>query len=140
MKKNLIAKNLINLIAFFFKAIASSVVNVYICYKLLPKTINTDNVLRNCLFGAMEAARPNNANDPDNFIYSGWGIGFDHAGTFTHPEGGIARNVIIFGVDMSGSVHASNKTKEFLVLGRPLIQIIEKLQSTQKKCILLILV
>ena len=50
------------------KTIASSVVNVYICYKLLPETINTDNALKNCLFGAIEAARPNNTKDPDNFI------------------------------------------------------------------------
>ena len=74
----------------------------------------------------MEAARPNNTKDPDNFIYSGWGVGFDHTGTFTHPDGGIARNLIIFGVDMSGSVHASNKTKDLLVLGKGLIQKIEK--------------
>ena len=83
------------------KVIASSVVNVYIGYKLLPKTINTDNALKNCLFGAIEAVRPNNTKDPDNFIYSGYGICFDHTGIFTHPEGGIARYVIIFGVDMS---------------------------------------
>ena len=88
------------------KAIGGSVVNVYICYKLLTKTINTDNALKNCLFGAIEAARPNNTKDLDNFAYSGWGIVFDHTGTFTHPEGDIDRNVIIFGVDMSGSVHA----------------------------------
>ena len=94
------------------KIIASSVINVYICYKLLPKTIHTDNALKNFLFGATEAYRPNNTKDPDNFIYSGWGIGFDHTGAFTHLEGGIPRNVIIFGVDMSGSVHASNRTKE----------------------------
>ena len=97
------------------KAIASSVVSVYICSKLFAKTINTDNALKNCLFGAIETARPKNTKDPDNFIYSGWGIGFDHTGTFAHPEGGIARNVIIFGIDMSGSVHASNKTKDFLI-------------------------
>ena len=107
------------------KAIASSVVNVYICYRLLPKTINSDNVFKNFLFGAIDAARPNNTKDPDNFIYSGWGIGFDRNGTFGHPEGGTARNVIIFGVDMSGSAHALNKTKGFLVLGRGLIQLIE---------------
>ena len=77
------------------------------------------------MFGAIDVARPNNTKDPDNFIYSGWGIGFDRDGTFSHPEGGTARNVIIFGVDMSGSVHASNKTKDFLVLGRGLIQLIE---------------
>ena len=108
------------------KAIPSSVVNVYICYKLLLKTINTDNVFKNCLFGAIDAVRPNNTKDPDNFIYSGWEIGFDRNGTFGHPEGGTARNVIIFGVDMSRSVHESNKTKDFLVLGRGLIQLIEK--------------
>ena len=78
------------------------------------------------MFGAIEAARPNNTKDPDNFVCSGWGIGFDHTGTFTPPKGGIARNVIIFGVDMSGSVHASNKTKDFLVLGKGSIQMIEK--------------
>ena len=107
------------------KAIANSVVNAYICYKLLHKTIDSDNVFKNCLFGAIDAARPNNTKDPDNFIYSGWGIGFDRSGTFAHPEGGTARNVIIFGVAMSGSVHVSNKTQHFLVLGKGRIQLIE---------------
>ena len=74
----------------------------------------------------MDAGRPNNTKDPDKFICSGWGVGFDHTGTFTHSKGGTARNVIIFGVDMSGSVCASNRTKDFLVLGRGRIQMIEK--------------
>ena len=78
------------------------------------------------MFGAIEAARPNNTKDPNNFIYSGYEICFDHTGTFTHLEGGIARNVIIFGVDISESIHTSNKTKDFLVLGKGLIQMIEK--------------
>ena len=90
------------------------------------KTINTDNALKICLLGAIEAARPNDTTDPDNFIYSGYGIGFDHIGTFTHPEGNLARNVIIFGANMSSSVHASNKTKYTLVLGKGLIQRIER--------------
>ena len=116
---------------YFFQNSASAItnkniINVYITYKLIPKTINTDNALKNILFGSIEASRPGNTTDPDNFIYSGWGIGFDVIGTFTHPEGGVARNVIIFGVDMSGSVHTSNKTKDFLVLGKGLIQMIEK--------------
>ena len=93
------------------------------------------------MLSAIEAPRPNNTKDPDDFIYSAWGIGFDHTGTFTHPEGCIARNVIIFGVDMSGSVHVSNKTKDFLVLGNGLFQMIEKTTIyAVKKCILLILV
>ena len=85
-------------------------VNIYIVYKLLPKTISTDNALKNCLFGLIESARPDNATDPYNFSYSGYGIGFNHTGTFTHPEDNLARNVTIFGADMSRSFHASNKT------------------------------
>ena len=84
-------------------------------------------------FGAIDAARPNNTKDPDNFIYSGWGIGFDRNGTFGHPEGGTARNVIIFGVDMSGSVHASKKTKDFFVLGRDLLQLIQNTRIYAEK-------
>ena len=77
------------------------------------------------MFDAIDAARPNDTKDPDNFIYTGLGIGFDRNGTFGHSEDGTARNVIIFGVDMPGSIYASNKTKDFLVLGKGLIQLIE---------------
>ena len=56
------------------------------------------------------------------YTYTGYGIGFDHTGVFTHPEGNLTRNVIIFGADTSGSVHASNKTQNILVLGRAFIQ------------------
>ena len=73
----------------------------------------------------LDASRPNNTKGPDNCIYSGWGIGFDRSETFGHPEGDTVRNVIIFGVDMSGLVHASNKIRDFLVLGKGLIQLIE---------------
>ena len=60
------------------------IVNIYIVYKLSPKTISTDNALKNCLFGAIKASKPNNTTDPDKYIYSGYGIGFDHTGTFTY--------------------------------------------------------
>ena len=46
-----------------------------------------------------------------------YGIGFDAKGNFTHPSGGIDQNIIIFGADMSSSVHANNKTKNILILG-----------------------
>ena len=109
--------------------------NVYICYKLLAKTINSDNVFKNFLFGAIDAARPNDTKDPDNCIYTGWGIGFGRNGTFGHSEGGTARNIIIFGVDMPGSIHASNKTKNFLVLGKGIryFQLIENTTIYAKK-------
>ena len=72
------------------------------------------------MFGTIEADKPNI--DPDKYIYSGYGIGFDHTGVFTHPEGNLARNVIIFGADMSRSVHALNETQIFLVLGKAFVQ------------------
>ena len=88
----------------------------------------------------MEATIPNNTKDPDKFIYSGYRIGFGHAGTFTHSEGKLARTVIIFGADMSRSVHASNKTQNILALGKAFIQKINDTTFMQKRCIHLILV
>ena len=34
------------------------------------------------------------------------------------PGGGFGQNVIIFGVDMSSSVHVDNKKKDILILGK----------------------
>ena len=52
------------------------------------------------------------ATDTDKYIYSGYGLGFDCTAQFTHAQGGMARN-IIFVVNSSSSVHATNKTKHF---------------------------
>ena len=37
---------------------------------------------------------------------------------FSLPDGSMGKNVIIFGVDMSSSVHIDNKKKYFLILGK----------------------
>ena len=37
---------------------------------------------------------------------------------FIHLFNGFGRNVIIFGVDMSSSVHVDNKGKKILILGK----------------------
>ena len=87
------------------------------------------------MFVAIKADKPNT--DPDKYIYSEYGIGFDHTGTFTHPEGNLARNVIIFGVDMSRSVHASNKTQNILVLGKAFVQKINNTTIYAEKMYLL---
>ena len=71
------------------------IINIYIVYKRSPKTINSNFVFRNCLFGAIKINTTNS--DTDNWQYSGYGIGFDSTGNFIHPNGGIGRNVIIFG-------------------------------------------
>ena len=59
---------------------------------------------------------------------------WDSAGEFTHPHGGTARSIIIFGVDPSNS----DKTQNILILGHG-----QKVNNTTvcgKKCIHLILV
>ena len=48
----------------------------------------------------------------------GYGIGFDRRGVFTHPTGSFGNNAIMFGVDMSSSVHIDNKGKDILILGK----------------------
>ena len=65
---------------------------------------------------------PGDTTDTDKYICSGYGLGFDSTGQFTHPQGGMARNTIIFGVNSSNSVHATNKTKNILILRHGLTQ------------------
>ena len=60
--------------------------------------------------------------DTDKYIYSGYGLGFDRTGQFTHPQGGMAKNIIILGVNSSNSVHETNKTQNILILGHGLTQ------------------
>ena len=59
--------------------------------------------------------------DVDQYKYSGFGIGFDRKEEFSFGKG-FGRNVIILGADMGGFVHANNKTKNVLVLGKDFIQ------------------
>ena len=66
------------------------------------------------LFGAVKL---NKNADPDKYKYSGYGIRFDSRSEFSLSEGSMRRNAIIFGADMSSSVHVGNKNKVILVLG-----------------------
>ena len=79
------------------------IINFYIVYKIFPKTISSNFVFRNCLFGAIKVAKATNSNT-DKRQYSGYGVGFDSTGSFTHPDDGKnAKNVVVFGADMSNS-------------------------------------
>ena len=60
--------------------------------------------------------------DLDKYKYSGYGIGFDSRSEFSFTNGIMGRNGIIFGADMSSSVHVDNKKKDILVLGEGLTQ------------------
>ena len=85
------------------------ILNIYVVYKTSPKTINSNFVSKNCLFGAIKIANTANS-DTGKWQYFGYGIGFDSTGSFTHPDDEKdAKNVIIFGADLSNSRHATDK-------------------------------
>ena len=76
--------------------------------------------MKNCLFGAIKIANTTNS-DTDKWQYSDYGIGFHLTGSFTHPDGGNGKNVIIFGADLGNSRHVTKTTQSVLVLGHGLI-------------------
>ena len=61
--------------------------------------------------------------------YTGYGLCFDEGGEFGHTvrQGNFnrvtnAKNVIIFGVDTSSSIHATNRANNIYAMGKELIQ------------------
>ena len=96
-----------------FTCTRGKVVNIYIVYELDASSVH-DPAMKICLFGALTLTK--NA-DIDKCEYSGYGIGFDRKGNFSFPGGGFGQNALIFGVDMSFSIHIDNKKKDILVLG-----------------------
>ena len=56
--------------------------------------------------------------DFEKYKYSGYGIGFDRRSSFSFTGGEFGQNVLIFGADVSTSIHIGNKKKGILVLGR----------------------
>ena len=60
----------------------------------------------------------NKNTDIDKYGQSGYGIGSDGKTSFTFPSGKFGQNIIIFGADMSSSVHVDNKKKDILILGK----------------------
>ena len=55
--------------------------------------------------------------DPNNYSYSGYGFGFNTCKSFLLSDGsGFGKIVVMFGADMSSSVHTDKKrTSSFLV-------------------------
>ena len=93
----------------------TKIVNFYIVYDLDPRSRNpTNNIkFKNCLLGATNIVKNS---DKEKYVYSGNGITFDSAGSWSF-DNDFARNVIIFGVDNSSSSHADNSKNNFLILG-----------------------
>ena len=76
--------------------------------------MNTDFTLSNCLFGSVKLTK--NA-DLDKYKYTGYGIAFYSRSEFLFTDRSYGKNVIVFGADMSSSVHVDNKRKDILILG-----------------------
>ena len=108
--------------------IPNNVINIYVVYKLdlISSTRNIDYTIKNALFGAMKITK-NTDSSKNN--YTGYGLCFDEGGEFGHTvrEGNFnhvtnAKNVIIFGADMSSSTHVTNRANNTYVMGEEFIQ------------------
>ena len=106
----------------------NNVINIYCVYKIDPIASTRDDTftIQNALFGATEITK--NA-DTSKYNYKGHGICFDEGGMFGHTvrEGNFnhtknPRNVLIFGADMSFSVHATNRANNIYVMGEAFVQ------------------
>ena len=87
------------------------VVNIYIFYELgASSSHDSDPTIKSCLFGAVTLAK--NA-DIEKYTYSGYGIGFDRKSIFSFTGGGFGQNVLIFGADMSTSIHMTIRKKKY---------------------------
>ena len=97
-------------------SIPKKVINLYISYTLGLKlrNLNTEFALGNCLFGSVKLTK--NA-DLDKYKYTGYGIAFYSRSEFLFTDRSYGKNVIVFGADMSSSVHVDNKRKDILILG-----------------------
>ena len=71
--------------------------------------------MKDCLFGDVNLAKNT---DPDTYVYTGYGIGFSLRSEFSISDGSVGKNVIIFGVFMSSSVHIDNKKEDALIIGK----------------------
>ena len=99
----------------------NNVVNIYIVYKLdtINNTRNTDYTIQNAFFGAVKITKNS---DISKNKYSGYGICFDEGDTFTKGNITSGKNVIIFGADMSFSIHGNIRVNNIYVLGDFLVQ------------------
>ena len=106
-----------------------NIINIYCVYKLDPIASSRDTsvTIQDALFGAMQITKSATDNSKNN--YKGYDICFDEKSQFSHTitEYGRTRttngrNVLIFGADMSFSIHATNRANHIYVMGDGLTQ------------------
>ena len=113
-----------------FTFIHIKVVNIYIVYELdASSSHDSDPAMKNCLFNAVTLTK--NA-DIEKYKYSGYGTGFDRKSSFSFTGGGFGQNILIFGADVSSSIHIDNNKKDILLLGRGRTQGLESTLTAEK--------
>ena len=122
----------------------NNVINIYVVYKLDPisSTRNTDYTIQNALSGAMNITKNTDSSENN---YTGYGLCLDEGGEFGHTvkQGNFdhtanAKNVIIFGVDMSSSIHATNRANN-MSWAKTLFKELMAQLYMQKNCFITIL-
>ena len=110
-----------------------NVVNIYVVYNLNPISYsrNTDFTIQNALIGAVKITE--DASDSDHKKYTGYGICFDEGSDFNFGIIVNGKNEIIYGADMSFSSHSANKANNFYVLGKDVIQGINRTTIYEEK-------
>ena len=107
----------------------NNVINIYCVYKMDPiaSTRDTSYTIQNDLFGAIQITKDPTNNSNNN--YKGYGLCFDERSNFsrTITQDGRQRtsngkNALIFGVDMSFSIHATNRANHIYCFGEGLTQ------------------
>ena len=97
-----------------------TVVNIYIVYELKNRsTDNADFTVSNGLFGVVKLTKNVNTS---YYGYSSYGICFESGGKFSIGHITNGKNVFIFGVDTSSSIHSTNKRQNVYVLGKDFVQ------------------
>ena len=106
-------------------------VNSYISYTpdQLLRDLDTDFTLKNCLFVSVKLTK--NA-DLNKYKYSSYSIGFDSRSELLFIDGSYGKNVFIFGVGTSSSVHVDSKGKNILILGEGPTQRLDDSTSTSE--------
>ena len=91
----------------------TKIVNIYIIYDLdaWPRYPTSNFEFKYCLFGLTNIVKNS---DKEKYVYSGYGITFDSAGSWSF-DNDFARNVISFGGDNSSLSHSHNRKNNFLM-------------------------
>ena len=101
--------------------IRSNVINIYIVYKLTPRTITEDGIIQvNGLFGNLKIG--NTKNTLPYRHYDGIGVFFNSTGSYGGTGVNELRNLILYGASMKNSTYATNKKHHIYVLGKSFTQ------------------